>query len=259
MDYSFFQQPPPIVSCIIFLMILFFNWLGYWLKKKQFQKNPLEVPGKLGSVEGTMLSIMALLLGFTFSVAVTKFETRRMLVVEEANTIVTAVLRCDLYPDSIRNLIRADFKDYVETRVDYYLARNDEDKIIRELEKSRSITARIWNRIMFVSSNPEMRLRSQQMIPVINNVMEIVTKRDASRTAKVPRLVLWTLLILVLTSALLLGNDYNGTKKSKLLTVGYAILMTLTLNLIIELNNPRQGFITLDAEEKKITELRDLF
>jgi hypothetical protein len=96
------------------------------------------------------------------------------------------------------------------------------------------------------------------MIPILNNVMEIVTKRDVSRSSKVPRLVLWTLLILVLTSALLLGSTYKGTKRNTLLSIAYAAIMTLTLNLIVELNNPWKGFINLDTEEK-MTELRTLF
>jgi len=74
----------------------------------------------------------------------------------------------------------------------------------------------------------------------------------------VPRLVLWVLLILVLTSAFVLGSDYNGKKRSKILILSFAISMTLTLNLILELNRPRKGLINLNAVEQKIVDLREL-
>ena len=81
------------------------------------------MPEDLGAVEGSMLGVMALLLGFTFSIAISKFETRRQITVEEANEIGTAILRCDMYPDSLRNLLRADFKEYIEARIAYYDSR----------------------------------------------------------------------------------------------------------------------------------------
>jgi hypothetical protein len=58
------------------------------------QKYPGEVKESKGSVEGSMLGVMSLLLGFTFSVALSKFEERRKLTVEEANDFGTAILRC---------------------------------------------------------------------------------------------------------------------------------------------------------------------
>ena len=140
----FFQMPTLILASTIFFLIILCNWLGYRYKKWQVQKHPGEVPESMGSIEGSILGVMSLLLGFTFSVAVSKFETRRHLIVEEANEIGTAILRCDMYPDSIRNPLRADFKEYVETRIGYFNAGNDEDKISGEIKNAELISARIW-------------------------------------------------------------------------------------------------------------------
>ena len=96
------------------------------------------------------------------------------------------------------------------------------------------------------------------MIPNLNEMIDIVTTREAQRKSRVPPLVLWTLLIFVFTAAFLLGSDYKGHKRNILLLVGYALVMTMTLNLINELNHPRQGLINLDQVEKNMEDLRNL-
>jgi hypothetical protein len=49
-----------------------------------------------------------------------KFDTRRQLIVEEASDIGTAILRYDLYPDSVRTRLGADLKNYFESRIAYF-------------------------------------------------------------------------------------------------------------------------------------------
>ncbi|HTE24596.1 hypothetical protein [Flavitalea sp.] len=254
----FFRLPTYILFAIIFSLVILANWLGYRYKKWELEKHPGQAREGMGSIEGSILGVMSLLMGFTFSLAVSKFEARRHVIVDEANIIGTAILRCDLYPDSIRIPLRKDFKDYVETRIAYYEAGNDEEIMSNQIDKSEVISARIWKSVTFHSSDLDFRIRSQQMIPVINEMIDIVTTRDALRISRVPQLVLWTLLILVLTAAFLLGSDYKGNKRNIILLLGYALVMTLTLNLITELNHPREGLINLDGVERKMSNLRKL-
>ena len=171
---NFFQLPTYILFVVIFIMIILFNWIGYRYKKRQLQKYPGQIHEGMGSVEGSILGVMSLLMGFTFSVAVSKFESRRHLIVEEANDIGTAILRCDLYPDSIRIPLRADFREYVQSRINYYNAGLDEIKMHEEIEKGELVSGRIWKRVAFYSSDPEFRLRSQQMNTTLNDMIDIV-------------------------------------------------------------------------------------
>src|SRR6187399_1684382 len=258
MTNIFAEIPIYFLSAIIFFLIMLFNWLGFKFKKRQLEKYPGRVPENLGSVEGSMLGAMALLLGFTFSIAISKFETRRQITVDESNEISTALLRSDMYPDSVRNPLRADFKEYIETRITYYAVGDDEKKIKQELIKAGEISDRIWKRVAFQAQNPNNIAITAQMIPAVNDMIDIVTTRDAGRISRVPRLVLLVLLGLVLISSFVLGSDYNGKKRNKILIFSYAIAMTLTLDLITELDRPREGLINLNAVEQKMIDLREL-
>ena len=146
MSNPFSHLPIYVLSFIIFCLILISNWLGYQYKKRQLELYPGQVQEAMGSVEGSMLGVLSLLLGFTFSVAVSKYEARRHFTVDEANLIGTAILRCDMYPDSIRSPLLADFKQYIEARIDYYDAGNNEEKLKEQLEKGEAISHRIWKR-----------------------------------------------------------------------------------------------------------------
>lgn len=258
MMYVSYLLPVYLVSVAIFVLILLFYWLGYKFKNWLIEKHPGKVPESIGAVEGSLLGILGLLLGFTFSLAMSKYETRRQLTVDEANKIGTAILRCDMYPDSIRNSFRADFKEYVETRIRYYAVGNDEKKIKNELIKAKEISGRIWKTAAIQSQDRENIVRSAQMIPGLNAMIDIVTTRDATRISAVPSLILWVLLTLVMMAAFVLGSDYTGKERNKVLILSYAIAMSLTMNLINELNRPRSGLINLDDVEKKMIELREL-
>jgi len=170
-------------------------------------------------------------------------------------SINTAIFRSDLFPDSTRKLLRADFKEYLEARRDYFDKGGDEARVIEELEKSKEIAGRIWQRVMIDSDNPGDKLRFQQMIPALSNMLNSIIVRDESRKTGVPPLILWTLLVLVLITAFFLGGNLFGKKKFKILVFGYALILALTLNLITELNTPRTGLINLHSTQQKMNEL----
>ena len=128
-SFKLFDLHPYALLPIVFFLILLLSWIGYLFKKNRLKKHP-EDRFEKGKVQGAALSILSLLMGFTFSVAMAKFETQRRVITQEAAYINTAILRCDIYPDSLRNLLRADLKEYVETRIAYY--DTDREKSERE-------------------------------------------------------------------------------------------------------------------------------
>ncbi len=69
------------------------------------------------------------MLAFTFNKSASNYDSRKSILVQEANDIATALFRADLYPDSIRQEFRSDLKKYINARIDYYKAGNDENKI----------------------------------------------------------------------------------------------------------------------------------
>jgi hypothetical protein len=245
-----------LLSFITFLLILLAMWFGIAYRASQSRRDKDNLPVALGSLQSSVLTLMALLLGFTFGMALTKFENRRKTILQEANSIATAILRTDLYPDSVRSLLRSDFSAYIDARIDYYSAGMDDDRMQRSLQDASKYSRQIWGRVIEMSRRPDGLMRTNQMIPAMNAVIDIVTARDADRAAKIPPVVMLALLILILTGSFLVGYDQAVAKRRKIFFVGFAFMTTIAVYLILELERPRSGLINLEDTEKYIVELK---
>jgi len=243
-----------------FFLLIFVNWLGYRFKNTHIRKFPgIEHVG-IGPTEGSLLGLTALLLSFTFGMSSSKFESRRQMIVTEANTIGTTILRCDVYPeDSVRNLLRAELKNYLETRINYYLAGYDEEKIKPTLEQADSISKRLWKQVAFFSHDLNNRVASNQMIPSLNEMIDIIETREAARNAKVPGMIMIILCTLILVSAFLSGYGSKSLERNKVLVTAFAFITTLALYLVVDLDKPRQGFVNLNSTNQLMINLRDHF
>ena len=99
----------------------------------------------LGTIDGAVFGLMALLLGFSFSGAVSRFDTRRDLIVQETNAIGTAWLRIDLLPEAAQPQIRNDFRAYLDARLAFYKnLESDRTKAMDQLALSEKLQKKIW-------------------------------------------------------------------------------------------------------------------
>ena len=99
-----------------------------------------------GVVEGAIFALMGLLIAFTFSGAASRFDTRRQLVVEEANAIGTAYLRLDLLPANAQAALRESFRQYVEARLDGY--RKLPDIVAAKQARANQFQGQIWSQAL---------------------------------------------------------------------------------------------------------------
>ena len=254
-----YQTPTAFIIISLFALMLLFNWIGFNIHKRQITKNSVSPTDGLGPVEGSLLGLLALLLSFTFGMSASRYDNRRQAIVAEANDIGTAVLRCDLYPDSIRKVLRADFKEYVHARVAYYRSGTDAGKNQAAIKDAEKYSGRIWATVMEQAQDKENVLRSQQMIPAVNSVIDSVTTGDSAKNATVPESILWFLFLLILTASLIVGYSSGYKKINHVVVSGFALMTVLTVFLILDLDRPRRGIINTDAATQKIIDLQSMF
>ncbi len=205
-----------------------------------------------------MLGLLSLLLAFTFNLSASRYDARRQLIIDESNNIGTVLLRTDLYPDSIRNFLRAELKQYVEARINYYQDGNDEEKIQATLRQSSLLSQRLWNTIINLSNKPGFLLQSQQMIPAMNSMIDIVSVRDDKRIAYVPNSILNLLFILCLVSTFIIGYGRKTKSIDWIMVICYILMISMTVYLILDLDQARSGIITTGKAHQKMLDLRTL-
>ena len=134
----------------------------------------------LGAVEGAIFGLMGLLLAFTFSSALTGFDLRRQLIVDEANAIATAYTNLDLLPAEAQSTFRDLFRQYLSARVDVYrtprgfsLRRNMTLFAPEPLERGQRLQAEIWKEAVANCPPGSSRVACVLLLPAISKMTEV--------------------------------------------------------------------------------------
>jgi len=253
-----FQVNATLIAIIFFILIYVLNWLGYYVKKKIVLHQP-EKDISLGTAEGALMGLMALLLAFTFGMASSKYESRRQTIIDEANLLNTALYRLKLYPDSVKRSMVAEFKNYLDARINYWDAGDDPVKINAALENAGKNFNDLWNANASLINDAGNRSRAEQLVPVLISLKNMVITREAGRVSAVPSLIILVLLILVFVASFLTGYGLKPGSRNPVFSLAFAIMLSVALYIVMELSRPRQGYINLDSAEKEIVNVRKNF
>ncbi len=262
MEFSLlFRLDAWLISLLLFLFMLLFTWtgirVGKFLKRKRIQDNSI----KKGGVSISPLSgLLFFILAFTFGMSGSRYESRKAVVVQEANNIGTALLRADLYPEEERIEFRKDFQQYIEARIMYYKVGVNLGGVLNADSLTQAISTRLWDRATRLSKDPNNLVATQQMVPALNAMIDIVTERKAGEIAKVPESIVLMLFALACVNAFYMG--YASVDKNKLDWVvagGFCFLISVVVLITLDLDRPRRGLIHLDEAHKNIVDLRKNF
>ncbi len=218
-----------------------------------------ETGGKegLGVIEGAVFALLGLLIAFTFSGAATRFENRRHLIVEEANDIGTAYLRIDLLPADSQPEIRDLFRRYVDSRLDTYRHAAHATLATQYLRASQDQQNEIWQKSVAAAGRSPNTTASMLLLPALNSMIDITTVRTAATEDHPPNVIFIMLGMIALATSLMAGFEMAGSKRRSWLHIaGYALIMTVAVYVILDLEFPRMGLIRVDAFDHYLVDVR---
>ena len=227
---------------------------------KIWDKEAREVKGGVNSLLTASFSLSGLILAFTFGMSANRLEKIRKVVEEEVNDIGTAILRADLYPDSVREGLRADFKDYLEAVISFYDNTTTPALAIKAKDDAHGAELRLWARATRQSKEPDMLIPSIHLLPALNSVFDIATSREIILKSRVPDLIIYMLFICVLATCFIGGLTSNSFHyKDWIVVTGFALLSSMVVYTTLDLSRPMRGVIKERAGQEAIVELRRLF
>lgn len=191
-----------------------------------------------GFLLSSVLGLLALLLGFSFALAIDRYETRRVLVQQEANAVGTAYLRAQLLEEPHRSRIRSILIRYTENRI--VLASTGPGHNRELLTRNDQLIADYWS--ASAAAFPSIRELdfSSAFIESVNAVIDIEATRKSARVARLPAEVFVLLMIYVVASAGVLGMAGRGWRSLGLSAL-FLALLTLALMLILDIDRPAAG------------------
>lgn len=239
----FYQQSAVLIAIMLLAAMLLGAELGYRLGRSGRQTHNEPTRTQIISIQAATLGLLALLLGFTFSMALSRYEYRKQMVVQESNAIGTAALRSHFLPTSRHDEVNKLFHRYVEIRLESVLHTDQGSSDREQLDlEIRTIQRQLW-RIASEAGEAEPRsIPSGMFTHAMNEVIDIKSKRDVAVANHVPESVLVFLFAFAVLAAVVLGYG-NGLAGSRIasLTAAYCVIVGLVIMLIIDLDHPQQG------------------
>jgi hypothetical protein len=254
------MEPP--VPPVLFSVILFFGMLILLETGRRFgvKRRPKESEGErgsLGTVEGAVFALFGLLMAFTFSGAASRFNEKRMLIAEEANTIETAYLRLDLVPEA-KSELQGLFRQYVDSRLETYRRLPNMTAARLEMANSKRIQGEIWTEAVAATrlsgSHPA---AAWILLPALNSMIDITTTRTMALQSHPPRIIYALLFALGLICSLLAGYRMStGLHRSWLHILGFSVITVIVVYVMLDAEYPRAGLIRLEAADQALVEVR---
>jgi hypothetical protein len=238
------------------MIVMFF--LGRTIGKRWTGEKSNE-KGVLDTFQAAILTLFGFILAFGFGMSGNRYENARNVLIDESNDIGTAILRADLYSDSVRDAMKATFKNYLDGRIMLYTDLGDTQKMMKAQMTMDEAGKKLWKLATAESKLPGMLIPSSQMIPALNSMFDIATTRDVLLKTFVPDIVVYVLLLLGFLSSLIVGVSSPAIRIRE--TVGilfFAFFSALVVYLTLDLGRPLQGAIRVHRSEQAIVDLRKL-
>jgi hypothetical protein len=235
----FFLINYPIVFFVVSLAILrLSSQFGAFIRQR-WHPGPLDDEDDYSLVLGATLTLLGLLIGFTFSMAAGRYDQRKNYEEEEANAIGTEYVRADLLPPADAENVRTLLREYLDVRIVYYLRMTDEQKR-QNNDATAKLQAQLWNAIT-PAVNAEPTPPRALVASGMNDVLNRQGYTQAAFLNRVP-LAAWLLMIVIaIFSNILLG--YRAKGKAWITFLILPIALATSFFLVADIDAPRNGVI----------------
>lgn len=214
--------------------------IGLALRRRYAGESDEEIKDEVSYVVSAVMGLMALLLGFTFALTIDRYETRRELVLSEANAIGTSYLRTQLLPEPHRARISNLLVVYMDNRIKLGSVRGGGGADL--LAVNDKILADLWAATSAAFDDIKGLDFSAAYVESMNGLIELDSARKEARNARVPGKVFVMLYIYALATAGVVSYAL-ATRRGRVAAAVLLVLMQSALALIIDIDRPTLGGI----------------
>jgi CDP-diglyceride synthetase len=203
----------------------------------------------VSTLEGAALGLLALMIGFTFAMALTRFDARRDAVLSEANTIGTTALRSRLLPAPYAAEALKSLREYVRLRLEITQRISSISDLKATIDRSNEIQEVLWKNAMALAAKDAGLVPTGLYIQSLNEMIDSQGKRLAAVYSRVPNIVLLALYVVAIVAFIFAGYA-NGLQAQRVRLPVYVmgVLVSTVILLIQDLDRPNTGFINVSQQ-----------
>ena len=200
---------------------------------------PEDQRASFGIVQSAALGLLALLIGFSFSMAVSRYDLRKSLEAEEANAIGTEYVRSDLLASDAAAAMRDKLQAYLERRMSFYTT-SDGESLAQIARDEQSLQAELWS-LVVRAAKAEPTPTAALAVAGLNDVLNAKGYTEAAWANRVP-LAAWALMMLV-AIACCVALGYGQKQADVLLLLTVPVTVSISFLLVADIDSPRGGII----------------
>jgi hypothetical protein len=229
---------PTVIFVISLLAFWGLAWIGvmFWGRYRELRD---AIHDDFTFILGAALTLLGLIIGFTFSMAVSRYDQRKNYEEQEANAIGTEYLRANLLPAGDAAKVRGLLRNYLDQRLLSYNSRNDV-----ELKQIDAQTTRLQNEMWSAVATPAEAQPTPIAALVVSGMNDVLNSQGYTQAAwwnRIPTAA-WLLLLAICSFCnLLIGLVARA--KSAFLFLILPVALAICLSLIADIDGPRRGFI----------------
>jgi len=233
-------QHPLLVFVLSFLVLWLAAWIGALALRRQ-GKLEQDIGKDFDVVLAATLTLLGLIIGFTFSMAISRYDQRKIYEEAEANAIGTAYVRADLLPATDGATVRGLLRNYLDQRVLFYTT-SDEQRLRQINARTAQLQTDLWSAVKapaLAQPTPIVALAVAGM----NDMLNSQGYTQAAWWNRIP-LAAWGLMAAIaICCNVLFGYGSRNTKAGAKLLLVLPLVVSISFMLIADIDSPRFGVI----------------
>jgi hypothetical protein len=253
------------VAAAFFVGSLIALRFGQYLGLRHRKRDGANGTAGLATVEGAIFGLMGLLLAFTISGALQRFDDRRQLVVQETTAATTAYDRLSVFDGEVAEELQTKLKNYVRARIDLYRIPHDlrvwqrlENFSNQQQNKLVELKSELWGAVRAACPQENYRPACSLSLPALNSLFEVARQRAAASEKHPPQIIYFMLFGLGLGCSLLVGFGIAASAaRSWTHMVLFAGTLTVALYIVTDMEYPRLGLIRIETFDHFLADAYD--
>jgi hypothetical protein len=203
----------------------------------------------VSTLEAAAIGLLALMVGFTFAMSLSRFEARRDAILAEANAIGTTALRARLLPEPHRKEVLELLRNYVKVRLELTQHPTTRADLAAAIEKSNVLQEELWQQAEAMLAIDKDVVPTGLFIQTLNEMIDDQAKRLAALRNRVPNVVQLALFAVAIIASGFAGYATGVNKRrSRFPVYVMGLLVGGVILLILDLDRPGAGFIEVSQQ-----------
>jgi hypothetical protein len=235
------QYRSPFVVLAISLFVTWLSvWVGVFFRMRHKEVEP-DVCRDLELILASTLTLLGLIIGFSFSMAINRYDQRKNYEEAEANAIGTEYVRAALLSDSEAARVRTLLREYLDQRILFYETRDQQN-----LQQIDARTATLQNELWSAVEVPVKAQQSQVLALTLSGMNDVLNSQGYTQSAwwnRIPAGAWFLMAAVAICCSLLVGYTAHHAAKGYIRLLILPLILSIAFFLIADIDAPRRGII----------------